>query len=66
MPLAVKNADEPPVSALFAQAARESWEATSWLLWLLLLLLLIILLARWLDRRWQRARAKRRLARSRE
>jgi prepilin-type N-terminal cleavage/methylation domain-containing protein/prepilin-type processing-associated H-X9-DG protein len=66
MPTAVKNADEPPVSAMFAQAARESWEATSWLLWLILLFLLLVLLARWLDRRWQRARAKRRLARSRE
>jgi len=65
MPTAVKNADDPPVSALFAQAARESWEATSWLLWLILLLLLLVLLARWLDRRWQRARAKRRSARSR-
>jgi len=65
-PTTVKSDEELPLSVAFAQAARESWEATSWLLWLLLLLLLIILLARWLDRRWQRARAKKRWARSRD
>jgi prepilin-type N-terminal cleavage/methylation domain-containing protein/prepilin-type processing-associated H-X9-DG protein len=55
----VKSDEEPPLSVAFAQAARESWEATSWLFWLLLLLLLIIFLARWLDRRWQqRKRSK--------
>jgi prepilin-type N-terminal cleavage/methylation domain-containing protein/prepilin-type processing-associated H-X9-DG protein len=63
-PTAAKADEEPPLSVAFTQAARESWLATSWLLWLLLLLLLIIILARWLDRRWQRARAKRRSARS--
>jgi prepilin-type N-terminal cleavage/methylation domain-containing protein/prepilin-type processing-associated H-X9-DG protein len=48
-----------------AQLAYESWEATSWLFWLLLLLLINILIARWLDRRWQRARAKKRSTKSR-
>jgi prepilin-type N-terminal cleavage/methylation domain-containing protein/prepilin-type processing-associated H-X9-DG protein len=63
--VATVNPKEPPLKEQAAQAARESWKATSWLLWLMLLLLLIILMARWLDRRWQRARAKKRSARLR-
>ena len=59
-PTPVKSPEEPPLSVAFASAVHQSWQATNWLLWWLLLLLLIILLARWLDRRWQRARAKRR------
>ena len=65
-PMTVKNDEEPPLSVAVAQAAHESWEATSWLLWLILLIVLLVILARWLDRRWQRARAKKLLARSRE
>jgi prepilin-type N-terminal cleavage/methylation domain-containing protein/prepilin-type processing-associated H-X9-DG protein len=63
--VAIVNPREPSLKEQAAQAARESWKATSWLLWLLLFLLLLILLARWLDRRWQRARAKKRSARLR-
>jgi prepilin-type N-terminal cleavage/methylation domain-containing protein/prepilin-type processing-associated H-X9-DG protein len=46
----------PPV---LAQVVRESWDASSWLLWLLLLLLAIILAARWLDRRLRRKKPRR-------
>ena len=63
--MATVNPREPSLKERAAQAARESWKATSWLLWLMLLLLLIISMARWLDRRWQRARAKKHSARSR-
>jgi prepilin-type N-terminal cleavage/methylation domain-containing protein/prepilin-type processing-associated H-X9-DG protein len=64
-PTVTTDSNEPPVTQLAAQIVRESWAATSWLFWLLLLLLLLILLARWLDRRWQRARARKRSAKSR-
>ena len=57
---ATANAAEPSLKEQAVQAASESWQATSWLLWLLLLLLLLYLLARRLDRRWQRAQAKKR------
>jgi prepilin-type N-terminal cleavage/methylation domain-containing protein/prepilin-type processing-associated H-X9-DG protein len=63
--VATVNPKEPSLKEQAAQAARESWKATSWLLWLMLLLLLIILVARRLDRHWQRSRAKKRSARSR-
>jgi prepilin-type N-terminal cleavage/methylation domain-containing protein/prepilin-type processing-associated H-X9-DG protein len=63
--VAIVNLRESSLKEQAAQAARESWKATSWLLWLMLLLLLIILMARWLDRRWQRTWAKRRPAKSR-
>jgi prepilin-type N-terminal cleavage/methylation domain-containing protein/prepilin-type processing-associated H-X9-DG protein len=63
--VAIVNPREPSLKEQAAQAARESWKATSWLLWLLLFLLLLILLARWLDRRWQRAQAKKLSARLR-
>jgi prepilin-type N-terminal cleavage/methylation domain-containing protein/prepilin-type processing-associated H-X9-DG protein len=59
---ATANAAEPSLKEQAAQAASESWQATGWLLWLLLMLLLLYLLARWLDRRWQRARVKKRAA----
>jgi prepilin-type N-terminal cleavage/methylation domain-containing protein/prepilin-type processing-associated H-X9-DG protein len=62
---ATPNAVEPSLKEQATRAARESWQATSWLFWLLLLLLLLYLLARWLDRRWQRARSRKLLARSR-
>ena len=62
---ATANPAEPSLKEQAARAARESWQATSWLFWLLLLLLMLCLLARWLDHRWQRARAKRRIARTR-
>jgi prepilin-type processing-associated H-X9-DG protein/prepilin-type N-terminal cleavage/methylation domain-containing protein len=61
----VSNADEPPLSVAVAQAAHDSWTATSWIFWLLLLVVILVLLARWLDRRWQQAQRKRRLARAR-
>jgi prepilin-type N-terminal cleavage/methylation domain-containing protein/prepilin-type processing-associated H-X9-DG protein len=61
----IANAAKPSLKEQAVQAASESWQATSWLLWLLLLLLLLYLLARWLDRRWQRARARKYSARSR-
>ena len=61
----VSNTDEPPLSVAVAQAAHESWSATSWIFWLLLLLAILILLARWLDRRWQQAQRRRRLAKAR-
>lgn len=64
-PPAPTNADELALIGQVKQAARESYAAISWLLWLLLLILLLILLARWLDRRWRLARAKRRLANAR-
>jgi prepilin-type N-terminal cleavage/methylation domain-containing protein/prepilin-type processing-associated H-X9-DG protein len=59
------DAEEPTVKEQVSRAARESWQATSWLLWLLLLLILLYLLARWLDRRWQRARTRRISSRTR-
>jgi prepilin-type N-terminal cleavage/methylation domain-containing protein len=64
-PMVATDSNDPPAMQLAAQIVRESWAATSWLFWLLLLLLLLILLARWLDRRWQQARAKKRSAKSR-
>jgi prepilin-type N-terminal cleavage/methylation domain-containing protein/prepilin-type processing-associated H-X9-DG protein len=64
-PVAITDSNDPPVKQLAVQIVRESWAATSWLFWLLLLLLLLILLARWLDRRWQQARAKKRSNKSR-
>jgi prepilin-type N-terminal cleavage/methylation domain-containing protein/prepilin-type processing-associated H-X9-DG protein len=63
--VAAVNPNELSLKEQTARASRESWQATSWLLWLLLLVLLLIFLARWLDRRWQRARTKKRSARSR-
>jgi prepilin-type N-terminal cleavage/methylation domain-containing protein/prepilin-type processing-associated H-X9-DG protein len=63
--VAIVNPRELSLKEQAEQAARESWKATSWLLWLMLLLLLIILMARWLDRHWQRALAKKRSARLR-
>jgi prepilin-type N-terminal cleavage/methylation domain-containing protein/prepilin-type processing-associated H-X9-DG protein len=61
---ATANVAEPSLKEQAIQAVRESWQATSWLLWLLLLLLLLYLFARWLDRRWQRAQARKRSSRS--
>jgi hypothetical protein len=61
----VGNSDEPPLSVVAAQAAHESWAATRWLFWLLFLVLILVLLARWLDRRWQQAQRKKRLAKAR-
>jgi prepilin-type processing-associated H-X9-DG protein len=58
------NIEEPTLQATAMQAFRESWQATSWLLWLILLVLLLYLLARALDNRRQRSRAKKRLAKS--
>jgi prepilin-type N-terminal cleavage/methylation domain-containing protein len=59
---ATANAVEPSLKEQALQAVSESWQATGWLLWLLLLLLFLYLMARWLDCRWQRARAKKRAA----
>jgi hypothetical protein len=59
-PPAAPNGVEPPLTKQLAETARECWEATSWLFWLALAVLLLILLARWLDRRWYAAQAKRR------
>jgi prepilin-type N-terminal cleavage/methylation domain-containing protein/prepilin-type processing-associated H-X9-DG protein len=62
---ATENVAEPSLKEQAVQAVHESWAATSWLFWLLLLLSLLYLLARWLDRRWQRARARKYSARFR-
>ena len=59
----VVDAPEPTYAESLKQAARESLDATSWLLWLILLILLLILLARWLDRRWRRRKMLKRLRR---
>jgi prepilin-type N-terminal cleavage/methylation domain-containing protein/prepilin-type processing-associated H-X9-DG protein len=61
----ISNADEPPLSVAVAEAAHESWAATRWIFWLLFLVVILVLLARWLDRRWQQAQRKRRLAKAR-
>jgi prepilin-type N-terminal cleavage/methylation domain-containing protein/prepilin-type processing-associated H-X9-DG protein len=60
---AVAMTNEPSYPHQLAQAARESLDATQWLLWLFLLLLLLTLLARWLDRRWQQRKIKKRFNR---
>jgi prepilin-type N-terminal cleavage/methylation domain-containing protein/prepilin-type processing-associated H-X9-DG protein len=63
---ATANVAELSLKEQAVYAAHESWEATSWILWLLLLLLLLYLLARWLDRRWQRTRARKHRAKSQQ
>ena len=60
-PEAIADSAEPTYAQSLKQAARESLDATQWLLWLLLLLLLLILLARWLDRRWRHRKIAKRL-----
>lgn len=62
-PVADVVSNEPTYAQELKQAARESLNATQWLLWLLLLLLLLILLARWLDRRWHTRKIKKRFIR---
>jgi prepilin-type N-terminal cleavage/methylation domain-containing protein len=59
-PPAAPNGVEPPLTKQLTETARECWDAISWLFWLALAVLFLILLARWLDRRWYAAQAKRR------
>ncbi len=64
-PPAAKITNEPAYPAQLAVAARESFNATKWLLLLLLLILILILVARWLDRKMRRARVRRQIERAR-